>query len=145
MANHFTPLHHKYISHCFYLQPIPSSLIWKDEYAANKETSILVYHLIHHQPFDENTLSSLPVKYRRAITDNTLGIVENRVVFYESVPKATNKNCHIVIPISPWHTIFFLLHTSPATGHVGEYKTLYRIKLRFFWSKIRSEIHRWIK
>ena len=28
---------------------------------------------------------------------------------------------------------------------MGEYKTLYRIKLRFFWPKLRSDIHRWIK
>ena len=28
---------------------------------------------------------------------------------------------------------------------MGEYKTLYRIKFRFFWPKIRSDIHRWIK
>ena len=27
---------------------------------------------------------------------------------------------------------------------MGEYKNLYRIKLRFFWLKLRSDIHRWI-
>ena len=28
---------------------------------------------------------------------------------------------------------------------MGEYKTLYRIRLRFFWPRMRSDIHQWIK
>ena len=34
--------HHKYISYCFYLQPMPCSSIWKDVYTANKYTTIIM-------------------------------------------------------------------------------------------------------
>ena len=51
----------------------------------------------------------------------------------------------IIVPISLRRIIFSLLHASPAAGHMGEYKTLYRIRLRFFWPRMRSDIHQWIK
>ena len=41
--------------------------------------------------------------------------------------------------------IFSLLHASPAVDHMGKYKTLYHIKIQFFWPKLRSNIYRWIK
>ena len=65
--------------------------------------------------------------------------------FYESVPTTVNQMYRIVVPMSRRHIIFFLLHASPDTGHIGEYKTLYRIRLRFLGSKMRCNIHRWIE
>ena len=75
------------------------------------------------------TLSSLAAHYRSAIAINTLGIVEGRLLFYETVPTTANKICRIIFPVSFRHTIFSLLHASPTAGHIGEYKTLYRIKV----------------
>ena len=51
----------------------------------------------------------------------------------------------MVVPMFLRRIIFSLLHTSLAVGHMGEYKTLYRIRLRFFWPRMRSDIHQWIK
>ena len=65
-------------------------------------------HLLCHQYFEKGTLSSLPAPFRSAISNNNL------------------------VPVSLRHTIFSLLHASPTVGHMGEYKTLYCIKLRFF-------------
>ena len=37
------------------------------------------------------------------------------------------------------------MHATPIAGHMGEYKTLYRIRLRFFWPRMRSNIKEWIQ
>ena len=49
-------------------------------------------------------------------------------------------------------TIFALLlfqfpfvNVTPIAEHMGEYKTLYRIKLRFFSPRLRSDVSDWIK
>ena len=94
-------------------------------------------HLLYHQPFEKTTLSSLPAQFRSAIANNNLGLVEGRLVFYETVITTANKICR--------HTIFSILHASPTDGRMGEYKPLYRIKLRFFWPKMRSNTHCWNK
>ena len=123
---------HKFISHCFHLQPMPSSSTCKDSYATDKDTATIIQHLIFHQPFENTILSSLPAQFRSAISNNNLGIVEGCLIFYETVIPTAKKICRIVAPVSPRLTIFSLLHASPTVGRMGEYKTLYRIKLRFF-------------
>ena len=65
--------------------------------------------------------------------------------FFEQVVTTANQICRIIVPISLRRIIFSLLHASPAAKHMGEYKTLYRIRLRFFWPRMRSVIHQWIK
>ena len=65
--------------------------------------------------------------------------------FFEKVPTTANQICRIVVHISLRRIIFSLLHAFPAVGHMREYKTVYRIRLRFFWPKMRSDIHQWIK
>ena len=124
---------------------MPSSSTWKGAYTADKDIATIIQHLLYHQLFEKTTLSSLPVQFCSAIANNYLGIVEGRLEFYETVITTTNKICRIVVAVSLRHTIFSLLHASPSAGHMGEYKTFYRIKLRFFWLKLRSDIHRWIK
>ena len=37
------------------------------------------------------------------------------------------------------------MHASPVTGHMDEYKTLYRIRLRLFWAQMRADIQEWIQ
>ena len=32
------------------------------------------------------------------------------------------------------------MHATPVAGHMAEYKTLYRIRLRFFWPRMRTDI-----
>ena len=136
---------HKFISHYFHLQQIPSFSTRKDAYTTDKDTSAIMQHLLYHQPFEKTTLSSLPAQFRSAIANNNLGLVEGRLVFYETVITTANKICRIVVPVSLRHTKNSLLHASPTTGHRGEYKTLYRIKLQLFWLKLRYNINRWIK
>ena len=37
------------------------------------------------------------------------------------------------------------MHATPVTSHMGGYKTLYRIKLRLLWPRLRSDVADWIK
>ena len=37
------------------------------------------------------------------------------------------------------------MHLSPIAGHMGKYKTLYRIRFRFFWPRMRTDIKEWIQ
>ena len=40
--------------------------------------------------------------------------------------------------------LFDHYHGGPCGGHMGEYKTLYRLRLRFFWSGMRELIRDWV-
>ena len=103
-----TTSQYKFTSHYFHLQPIPSSSTWNDAYAADKDKSAIMQHLLYHQPFEKATLSSLPAQFRSAIANNNLGIVEGCLVFYETVITTANKIYRIVVLVSLRHTILSL-------------------------------------
>jgi hypothetical protein len=45
-----------------------------------------------------------------------------------------------------WTPHFFnVFHGSPICGHFGVYKTLFRIRVRFFWPRCRQDVIDWIK
>ena len=129
----------------FPLHAIPSLLSWKEVYASDKEKSLLLYRFHYQHSFVQNAFSSFPAQYRHAVANNSLGIVESRLVFFEKFSTTDNQICRIVVPISLRRIIFSLLYASPTTEHMGEYKALYRIRLRLFWPRMRSETHQWIK
>ena len=114
------------------MQSISSSLPWKGAYDADKEKAIIMQHLFYHRPFEKVTLSSLLVQYRSVIANNKLCIIEGHLVFYERVLTTIKRICRIVVPVSLRHNLISLLHASPAAGHMGEYRIIYRIKLQFF-------------
>ena len=35
--------------------------------------------------------------------------------------------------------------TSGGGGHLGEYKTLYKMRLQLFWPKLREDVKQWVK
>ena len=52
--------------------------------------------------------------------------------------------CRIVIPQPLRHAMFNLIHTSPISGYMGEYKTLYHIRIRFFLFRLCSGVANWM-
>ena len=50
----------------------------------------------------------------------------------------------IIVPESIRKVLFDHYHGGPCGGHMGEYKTLYRIRLRFFWPGMRELIRDWV-
>ena len=120
-------------------------LIGKKYYHDDRHTRVLIDRLSINSPLDEHTILKLLVPYRSTIARNLLALLEDRFVYYDAVPTATNHMYCIVLPFSLRRTIFTLMHATPVTRHMGEYKTLHRIKLRFLWPRLRSNVAEWIK
>ena len=85
-------------------------------------------------------ITKLAVTYRKTITHNLLCIINYRLVYLEPVTISTNHIYRIIVPLSLRHNISNAMYASPSAGHMGEYKTLYRLKLRFFWLRMRVDI-----
>ena len=87
-----------------------------------------------------SSILHLPAAYRTVIARNLLGFLGDRLFYYEPIATVTNHICRIVVPLSLRRIIFDLMYTTPIAGHMGEYKTLYCIKVRFFWPRLRSDV-----
>ena len=139
------PTHLQCLSNCFTLQPIPARHNWDEAYQQDAETKIFLDHLLINAPLDQSTIRTLPAAYRTAIARNQIGLLSGRLVYYEQISFAHKHICRIIVPLSFRRKCFVLMHASPVAGHMGEYKTLYRIRLRFFWLRIRADIKEWIQ
>ena len=79
------------------------------------------------------------------MTHNLLCIISYILVYFDPITVSTNRMCRIIVPLSLRRIIFNSVHALLATDYMGEYKTLYRLKLRFFWQRIRANIKDWVK
>ena len=113
---------------------------WDTAYQQDPETKLLIDHLSVNAPFGQKTIVNLPAAYRTAIARNQIVFLGGRLVYYEAISVAIKYICRIIVPSSLRHKFFNLMHTTPVAGHMGEYKILYRIQLRFFWPRMRSDI-----
>ena len=46
----------------------------------------------------------------------------------------------IIIPLELHRIIFSHYHAGPSGRHIGGYKTLFRIRMRFWWPSIQKDI-----
>ena len=51
----------------------------------------------------------------------------------------------IIVPQYMRSSVFSRLHAGPIGGHMGEYKTLYRMRLWLFWPRLREYVKKWVK
>ena len=71
--------------------------------------------------------------------------MNNKLVLFKPILANHRHVIFIIVPISLRHKFFSHYHADPSGGYMGEYKTLYRIRLRFFWPKLREDIKQWVK
>ena len=50
----------------------------------------------------------------------------------------------IIVPVSLRRRLFKHYHSGPSGGHMGTYKTLFRLRMRFFWPHMREDINLWV-
>ena len=124
---------------------MPAKNTWETAYQQDSDTKNVFDHFTLNDPLDQSTILNLPVAYRTALYRNQLGLLEGRLVYYEQLSFTNKHICRIVVPLSLRHNIFNIMHATPDAGHMGEYKTLYRIRLRFFWPHMRADIKEWIQ
>ena len=114
------------------LQSLPVKDKWECAYQTDPDTKVLIDRLSINAPLHESTILKISADYRTSIARNLLRLLEGRFLYYERIPTDTKHICRIIVPTSLCHTLFNLMHATPATGHKEEYKILYRIRLQFF-------------
>ena len=67
------------------------------------------------------------------------------LVLYKTMPVNHQYVSLIILPQSMRISIFSHLLAWPSRDHVGRYKTLYIMRIWFFWTKLREDIKKWVK
>ena len=125
-------------------RPVPSSLDWVSAYQQDPDTKLLFDRLSSSSPFSKPDISKLHFAYRDYIRQDRLSLLDGKIVVYQPVQNNKEMLLLIVVPSPLRRDIFSAYHASPSTGHMGVYKTLHRIRLRFFWPHSRKDVTNWV-
>ena len=71
-------------------------------------------------------------------------MLNNCLIFYRPIMMNSKYLALIVVPQSLQKRIFDHYHSEPTNKHMIKYKTLYRMRSRFYWPKIRDDIKTWV-
>ena len=124
-------------------RPVPSPLNWLAAYDQDADTKLMLQRLTKNTPFSTADTNSLHPSYRDYIRRDRLSLVEGKLVVFQPVQNNTEMLMLIIVPISLRRDIFSAYHATPSAGHMGIYKTLHRIRLRFFWPHSRKVVTDW--
>ncbi len=140
---------HRDTIQCYTITEKQSGFNWVAAYSSDTDdTQPLCQLVIDHsntKVCTKTKLNSVNSFYRRFLKSNSISWTRNRLVLHKHLPLMARTIELIIVPTSLRRKIFLHYHASPSGGHVGEYKTLYRLRLRFIWPKMRKEIKYWCK
>ena len=77
--------------------------------------------------------------YRQYLKQNLIHIMGDKLVLFKPV-NMNSKFIILLITPEPPHRKLFSYHAGPSGGHMGKHKTVFWLKLRFFWPKIYEEL-----
>ena len=83
--------------------------------------------------------------YRCHLKNNLIQMLGDKLVFFKPVNMKSKYITLLIVPDTLRRILFSHYHAGPTGGHMGEYKTLFRLRTRFFWPNMRSDIKLWVQ
>ena len=90
-------------------------------------------------------LAKVEVDYRSNLESHHICLLHDKLILYKAVFRHVKYVGLIIVPETLRRLIFNHYHAGPSGGHMGVYKTLFRIRMRFWWPGIRNDIKLWVK
>ena len=87
----------------------------------------------------------IPSGYHPHLKSHHINILHGKLILYKAIFKHVKYVGLIIVPLKLRRLIFSHFHAGPSGGHMCEYKTLFRIRMRFWWPGIRNDIKLWVK
>ena len=126
---------------CYSFTTSPSTLDWLSAYSSDPSLSAIKSYLSTKPtlPPSKNILSTIAPSYHTALLEQRIIILHDKLVLLKPIFKNEKYVALTIVPPSLCQSIFDHFHSGPTGAHMGEYKTLFRIRMRFFWPGIRNQ------
>ena len=132
---------------CYFTKQTPETLDWKSAYENDPSTQSIMQGLTNHKPTEwtQEETAAAGQGYKLALQDGRVLLVDHKLVLFKPIFQQTRYVGLIIVPLSLRRKVFSHYHAGPSAGHMGEYKTLFRMRLRFFWPGLRKDVKEWVK
>jgi hypothetical protein len=127
-------------------KPPPTTADWMVAYLADPSTALIIANIgkTTAHTWTKLELNSIESPYRDYLRSGSVSLLDGKLVLHQALDHQSRTLTLIIVPAPLRRDIFSAYHASPMTGHMGVYKTLHRLRLRFFWPKIRTDVTAWV-
>ena len=132
---------HSTIAQCCLQSASPSSLIdWPIAYALYTDTNTIIEALRKYTPktIPAEIIQRVHMSYRSYLKKGSIVLLGEKLLLFKDIHMVNKLLSLIIVPDTLRRTLFDHYHSGPSGGHMGEYKTLYRLRMRFFWPNLRE-------
>ena len=131
----------------YHMTKPPTALDWTAVYRKDSDTNRILNKLLAETKpvWSEACISKDDVEYCSHLKCNRIHVIHHKLVLLKPIFKDIKWLGLILVPAELRWVIFSHFYAGPSGGHVGEYKTLFRIWIRFFWPGICEDIKLWVK
>jgi hypothetical protein len=128
-------------------KPPPDTAEWMTAYIDDPSTSVIISTLgkDNSHTWTKTELNSVASQYRDYLRQNSISMLNGKLVLQQALDHHARTLTLTIVPTALRRDIFSAYHASPTAGHMGVYKTLHRLRLRFFWPKMRLDIKTWVE
>ena len=132
---------------CYHMTKSPTVENWTTAYNSDNSIGCILWILkLQKSPiWDTATLSKIDPEYHSFLKKNQIKLVHDTLVLMKPIFRNIRYIGLIIVPIKLCRIIFSHFHAGPSGGHMGEYKTFFRIRMRFFSNGIWRDIKIWVK
>jgi Integrase zinc binding domain len=122
--------------------PIPTDDTWREEFASDPDMAYMMQQIAREHKVKYAALLEGNKSYFKQWTDGKLE-VENGILYQWEEPARATKIRQLqrrVVPKGLRRHIIVAYHATPLAGHVGIYKTYWRIVTRYWWPSLLRDI-----
>ena len=132
---------------CYHLTKSPTAVDWTTTYRQDSSTSVILDAFTNSSKpvWSKDRLAKVDLEYRSHLVADRVQLLHGKLVQYKPIFKYVKYVGLIIVPLSLRRVIFSYFHAGPTGGHMGKYKTLFRICMRFIWPGTRRDTKLWVK
>ena len=132
---------------CYFIKRPEESINWKDSYNNDRSTSTIIAGLRQHdeKTWSNEELQQIEKHYHSQLKIGSIRLVDGKLFLFKAIFRQIRYIGLIIVPEALRRPLFSHYHCGPTGGHMGEYKTLFRMRLRFHWPNMRTNIKDWVK
>lgn len=144
LVTHVVDSHYSNVVRCYVIKLIPSATEWSQAYADDKDTNFIIARLKVTTPWEEEEIRRVHKGYWHQLREKKIVFKHGRLVMFSSTSSSHRFLTLIVVPTSLRRTVFVAYHASGAGAHMGGWKTMPIIRMRFYWPHMRKMILDWV-
>jgi hypothetical protein len=121
---------------------LPSHSRWKSAYDNDKEMNALRNLVLNPSLISNVSLADVNYNYRSPLRKSQIIIENDMLIFREPISGTSSFTRLQIVPKELYNIIFIAFHANPIGGHLNAYRTLHRIRLRFYFAHMFKYITR---